>query len=143
MTISPTINSVHGRIRSITGNDPAAGDEISITVPARRRWKIHSIHFTLNTDATVADRIIVLQVTDGTNLFFELADPTAQIASSSIFRCFSHFGAPPSTGHYRTALSIPPLPLAAEYQIKTSTSFIQDGDNYTTPQLLVEEWIDP
>ncbi len=54
MLISPTINSVHGRIRSITGTDPDPRTEISETVPARRRWRPISIRFTLVTDPSTS-----------------------------------------------------------------------------------------
>src|SRR3954467_4562200 len=59
-----------GRLRSITGTDPAANVEISETVPAGVRWRILTLAATFATDATVASRVPALVIDDGTNQLF-------------------------------------------------------------------------
>lgn len=59
--------------------DPAAGTEISYTAVAD--MIVHSLRFTLSTDATVANRQIILIADDGTDVFFEAPCGAAQAAS--------------------------------------------------------------
>lgn len=143
MLVSPTINSLYGRIRSITGTDPAAGAEISEVVPDRRRWRILAVRFSLTTDATAADRIVHLHLDDGTSIFADVCVTTAHAASITKVYNFSNYGSTqlaPTTCLY---IPLPPLPLMPGYRIKTITDNLQAGDDFTAPQLLVEEWIDP
>ena len=143
MDVSPTIQRRHGRIRSITGTNPNAGVEISETVPDRRRWILHSINFQLVTSATVANRTIRFIITDGTNIIFHMIASTTQTASLTHIYYYSNLGTDEiiSTG-YRT-YALPPIPLMAGYIIKTITPGLENDDNFSAPQLLVEEWTDP
>lgn len=143
MDVSPTIQHLHGRIRSITGTDPAAGAEISETVPARRRWKLTGILFTLATDAAAANRRVILVIDNGTNTIYALPSDTLQTASQARLYLFT----PQPVAQFQIVndffLPLPILSLAPGYQIFTNTTALQAGDNYSAPQLLVEEWIDP
>ncbi len=143
MDVSPTIQNPHGRIFVHVETDPVAGAEVSITVPARRRWKIHSIRFSLVTDSTVIDRTIALLFDDGANTFLASASPTVQPASTTKHYYFSCMGAPEINPLLLSLNPIPCISLSAGYRILTGTTNIQDGDNYGAPILLVEEWIDP
>ncbi|MBA7479414.1 hypothetical protein ES707_14848 [subsurface metagenome] len=143
MLISPTINNVHGRIRSITGTDPAAGDEISETVPARRRWRLLTIKYSLVTDETIVYRISRVYIDDGTNLLISLYNDRTQ--EGSLTRDYHYIQLPidPITINTNTYLPLPNIILAAGFRLITDTLLLQDADNYSAPQLLVEEWIDP
>ncbi|MBA7633910.1 hypothetical protein ES703_41481 [subsurface metagenome] len=143
MLITPTINSVHGRILSITGTDPAAGVDISETVPSRRRWRILALYFTLVTSATEANRYARLLITDGTNVLYEFVPPTPQTAGGTNHYSFSHFPTSESIGYGRRAYPLPPLMLTSGYKIQTALLAKEADDNLSAPQLLVEEWIDP
>ncbi|MBA7545413.1 hypothetical protein ES705_37781 [subsurface metagenome] len=143
MDVSPTIQHPHGRIRSITGTDPAAGAEISETVPDRRRWRILAVRFSLTADATVADRVVHLTIDDGTNVIADICVTTAHAASITKVYNFSNFGSTqlnPTTCLY---IPLPPLPLMEGYHITTVTELMEAGDDFSAPQILVEEWIDP
>lgn len=143
MDISPTIQHLHGRIRSITGTDPAAGEEISETVPARRRWKLISLRFDFVTNGTVADRIIYILIDDGTNPLFFIPYSVAQTASQTkAYNLTQQLSAPFAVNNH-IFLPLPQLTIGPGYRIQTSTPSIKTGDNYSAPQLLVEEWIDP
>jgi hypothetical protein len=132
-----------GFIRSITGTNPAAGVEISETVPAAARWRV--IHFTarLVTDATVANRAPILLVDDGVNTLFA-ADPAA-VQTASLNRRWNA-----GEGTERLALVSDNVQwgwprrtlLLAGYRIMTVTNNIVAGDNWGAPQLLVEEWLE-
>ncbi len=143
MLVSPTIQHLHGRLLSITGTDPASGAEISLTVPARRRWKIISIRFVLVTDATVVDRTVRLKFDDGTIALFHIASDTVQTASQERKYEFKLQPVPQFLVATDFHLPLPHLSLAAGFRIITITLNLQAGDNLSAPQLLVEEWIDP
>lgn len=133
-----------GLISSVAGNDPAAGAEISVTVPTGARWRLVGLLATLVTDATVANRTVNLVIDDGANAVFRAAAQTAQTASLTVIYSF---GASLPSQATAGGVSINPLaealPLAAGYRIRTVTTNIAGGDNWGAPQLLIEEWIQP
>jgi hypothetical protein len=143
MIVSPTINNVHGRIFSFTTADPAAGAEISHVVPARRRWIIHALHFTLVTDVTVIDRFIRLRLSDEGGILFHRVAATAQGASKTVFYSFANVAHDEVIAADKRTYSLPPIPLMAGYTIVTSTTNLQAGDDYSIARLIIEEWIDP
>lgn len=143
MDVSPTIQHLHGRIFTYTGADPDAGAEVSITVPPRHRWRIHSIRFSLVTNATVEDRTITALFDDGIDTFLAIASPTVQPASTTKHYYFSCTGAPEINILLLSLNPFPCISLPAGYRIRSGTTNLQAGDNYTAPILLIEEWIDP
>ena len=133
-----------GLIRSITGTDPAAGVEISETVPTGARWRFISMKVTLVTDATVDDRVPTLNLTDGTNELTRFPAPTAHTASITKIYTFSSIGDVTSVISEGIVASTGiDIILSAGFMIKTFTRGLKAGDNYGAPQLLVEEWIEP
>src|SRR4051812_40892275 len=72
-----------GRIRAIVGTDPAAGVEVSETVPAGARWKLLSFRARLVTSAAVANRFPALVIDDGANILTEQYDNTTVVASTT------------------------------------------------------------
>ena len=132
-----------GLIRSITGTDPAAGDEISETVPSGARWKLLALQATLVTDATVANRGPRLTFDDGTTECY--SSDAAEVQAASVTRVFAA-----GQGTQRLAVvgnraswqwPVGVL-LLAGWRIRTSTSALQVGDNWGAPQLVVEEWLE-
>jgi len=132
-----------GGIRSITGTNPAAGVEISETVPTGARWRVLGLVFTLVTDATVANRDVNVLIDDGTNTLLQLGAGSSQTASTSRLHTLINSGANPGILTSATpVLGTIPFLLLAGYRIRTSTVNLQAGDNYGAPQLLVEEWLE-
>lgn len=132
-----------GRIRSITGTDPAAGVEISETVPAGVRWRVLSFWFTLVTSAVVANRTPRIVVDDGALEYFRAGAGATQAAS--LTQIYDGSPAPPiaNTGGGPIMIGLPyQQVLMAGHRIKTSTALIDAGDNYSAPQYVVEEWIE-
>ncbi len=143
MLISPTINNVHGRLISITGTDPAPNVEIIETVPDRHRWLIHNLTFTLVTDENLVSRYVRITVDDGTNDLFSFVVDKAQSASKTYVYCFANIYVSETFINFTLFHPFPVLTLFPGCRIRTITTNRQVGDNYSAPQALIEEWIDP
>lgn len=130
-----------GAIRSITGADPAAGVEISETVPTGVRWRLLAVHFVLVTDATVANRVPSVVLDDGAVNFSRTDSGAVQAASLSIpYSAFPGAGFSTAVGSSRHIPIPNPTILLGGFRIRTLTNAIVAGDNYGAPQLLVEEF---
>jgi len=132
-----------GNIRLITGTNPAAGAEISETVPTGARWRVLSARLTLTTDATVVNRMAMLRITDGATVIAETQAPQVQVASLTYTYNFLRLGAD------RVLVQIGQIPirmhdfiLPAGYTIQTTTANLQAADDWAAPVLHVEEWLD-
>ncbi|MBA7554734.1 hypothetical protein ES705_47365 [subsurface metagenome] len=143
MDVSPTIQHPHGRRTSITGTDPAVDTEILETVPERRRWRLCSVHFTLVTDINAANRQISIIIDDGTNTLLHLTIQTVQAASTTRNYTLANFSVTEFLVGDDLFHPFPPLCLPAGFRFRTETADRQAGDNFSAPQALVEEWIDP
>lgn len=133
-----------GSIRSITGATPAAGAEVTETVPTGAAWRLISWSMILTTSSTVANRTVRLLIDDGTNFFYAVTEPQV-IAASTPALCVFFDGATHSA--LANNAPIAPLPsnnrLAAGYRIRTSSLSLQANDQYGSIQYLVEEWLQP
>jgi len=127
---TPLIASTEGPgfIRTIVGTDPAAGAEISETVPTNARWRLISVRVTLVTSATVTDRTPTITLDDGINIFGQSEDGVTVPASTTSNQTFSALG--------------DIILLSEAYRIRSLTTNIQVGDNYGAPIYIVEEWIE-
>ncbi len=133
-----------GLIRSITGTDPADNVQISETVPTGARWKPLSISFALVTDATGGNRVVRLELDDGTTIYSRTSPNALQSASKT----FQYTFAPTLDTQNQSGneLAFAPMPLVlmlAGHRIRTTTLSFQVTDNFGAPQLLVEEWLEP
>lgn len=131
-----------GRSRSIAGTNPAAGVEISETVPAGVRWRISAVRFTLLTDSTAANRTLFLVFDDGADpSFITMMTQAAQPASTS--RVYHFFLDMPAAEVVAGGNAYLPLPdelwLPAGFRMRTLTTSFQAGDDYTAPEFLIEE----
>jgi hypothetical protein len=133
-----------GLIRAVPGADPAAGAEVSLVVPTRARWCLHSIRFVLVTDATAVNRESDLIIDDGATTLLIIEPPALQGASGT--RGYNYGADFPSLNALTQEFLIP-LPvgliLREGYRIRTVTGNLQAGDDYGIPYASVEEWIDP
>lgn len=129
-----------GVIRTVTGTNPAAGAEVSETVPAGKEWRLLSIAVALVTSATAATRRPHLLIDDGTTVSYRRASNATQAASLTQNYVFAGEGPEAAVRGTWVADPLPSLPLGAGYRIRTSTESIQAGDDYGAPVLLVEEF---
>ena len=142
---TPLKSSLDGQgwLRSVGGTDPAAGVEITETVPTGARWRVHALSAALVTDATVANRIATLVIDDGATILYSIDPAAVQPATQNI----RYSGGPGSQrlGAVNSS-SIWNLPidllLLAGWRLRTSTNALQAGDNWGAPQLWIEEYLE-
>ncbi len=132
-----------GAVRSITGTDPAAGVEVSETVPTGARWQLLGLVVNFATSADVATRQVTVVADDGANVYARLEAAAGQVASLSRF-----YSIGPGLGNTAPVTNSFQLPfpidahLLAGHRIRTTTNNLQVADNYGAPQLLVREWLE-
>lgn len=141
----PIRSSVEGPgiIRSITGTNPAAGLEISETVPTNARWNLLAFSAVLVTSAAVANRQVNLIVDDGANTVYDF--PSASVQAASLTHRYNAAPAAPApvVTNLRHLIPLPrPTTLFQGFRLRTSTTLIDPADDWGAPQLLVEEWIE-
>lgn len=130
-----------GIIRSVTGTTPAAGAEISETVPANRRWTLLALRASLTTSVTVANRFPGFLIDDGVNSPFAIRSSVAEAASAVNF-----YSIAPGNQFYNdtTGFFLIPFPtlslLKAGFRIRSNTVALQVGDQWSAPQYFVQEW---
>jgi hypothetical protein len=140
--IMPSIGGP-ANMRSITGTDPGAGVEISETVPTGARWRLLALRASLVTDVTVANREAAITFDDGALVYAEFASGANQAASLTRQYTASRQGVRGAAASATSILiAIPDLWLPAGHRIRTSTTAIVAGDNWSAPQLLVEEQLE-
>ncbi len=125
-----------GLMRSIQIANPAAGTELSATVPANALWRLHSLRTVVVGGAAAYNPSLI--VTDGTNIKWESGVVTiVGAATEPITWAMS--------GAFREAdaLSAVPIPinnfLPEGYVIETEG--ITADDDYGVGELLIEEWL--
>ncbi len=129
-----------GAVRSIAGTNPAAGAEVSETVPTGARWLLHALSVRLVVDATVANREPMLTLDDGATVFARFPLAANITASQTRDLTWAAVGAALTATQSNTlVVPLPPIPLLAGYRIRTVTANLQAADDYGAPQLLVEE----
>jgi hypothetical protein len=133
----------NGLLRSVLGTNPAAGSEISETVPTNARWKLYGIRFTLVDTAAAATRTVNLIIDDGATTLLQVISQTDQIISETKAYEGHHYGYQPATKANEIYLPLPlPIILLQGWRIRTSTTNINGADDYGAPQMDVEEWIE-
>ncbi len=131
-----------GRFKTIVSDDPAAGDEISWTVPNGRVWRIIACSFQLVTAATVANRRVHLRLQTNAGLDISTFPDTDQVASLTRNYSFAQFGG--SLDGFDGTKLLAPMPaevyLETDDFLGTNTQSLQAGDNFGIGLLLVEEF---
>lgn len=133
-----------GNLRSITGTNPAAGVEVSETVPTGARWKVWAITTSLTIGGVGANEESSLTFDDGTTVLAQYPSGVVQGANDTTTVSWSHAGTDiePTVTGMLVQRSIAQLMLKAGYRIRTVTGNFAGTSNYAAPQLLVEEWLE-
>ncbi len=132
-----------GHVRVVTGTNPAAGAEISETVPAGARWELLSMRWNVTTSAVAGSRIVTLFIDDGTTPYFYGEPANSNGASNSYDYTASPIGVTHDTNGSYIPIPIPPGILMLEgHRIRTATANLDAGDNFGAPLLLVREWLE-
>lgn len=143
---SPIQSSIEGGgyIRQVTGTMPAAGANISETVPAGARWELQTLNVVLTTNATVAARSPLLFIDTPANIIAVSGQIGSVPASTSFFVQWA------TNTQNQAALiggllqgPIPsPWALTAGQRFRTVTLNLQAGDQFVTPFFVVREWLE-
>lgn len=132
-----------GFMRVVTGTDPAAGAEISETVPAGVRWRLIGFRVVFVTSAVVANRIVSLTIDDGATVGSAALATINQAASLTFTYFAGDYGVNLGASQAFVSLLLPgTIPLVAGYRIRSVTANLDGADNFGAPQYLVEEWFD-
>jgi hypothetical protein len=132
-----------GYIRSITGTTPALGADISETVPSGARWELLAFQGALTASAVVANRQPWFVIDDGVNLLKRSLSTQATVASTTSTYYADNPGIAPQASTQSALWStILPIMLAPGFRIRTITSAIDVGDQWTSPKYLVRQWTD-
>lgn len=129
------------RYRVVRVASPGAGNEIEVTSTGSHFWVVRSMVLTLTTDATVADRHVVLEASDGTTIYFLAGAGSVQAASLT-----HRYSAYPGADATVTAATVRGIPLDGfglvippGFRLATNTGNLQAGDNYAAVALHVLE----
>lgn len=141
---SPLEDAVPGRgnFQTIVSADPGAGDEVSITVPSGRMWRVIAANVQLVTSSTAANRRVKLRLQTNGGIDIVTAGAVDQTASTTRNYSWAQRGAIPAESvGTRIMLDMPrEVYLITDDTVGTDTENIQAGDNFSVMQLLVEEF---
>lgn len=128
--------------RIITGATPAAGAEVSETVPTGKTWQLVSFHVRLVTSATVATRVPYVVIDDGTTPVFQVPCPATVVANTTVDLFWSAIGAQVADAAVVAHGGMLPVEtiITATHRLRTSTGSIQVGDQYSLVRYLVREF---
>jgi len=134
-----------GAVRSITGSTPAAGAEISETVPTGARWELLSFFTLFTTSAGAANRLPAFFIQDTAPVTFFFDQMSGAEVAATAYRNVWAQGVTANAG-LTTAAQRGSLPvgnrLAAGFNFGTVTANIQAGDQYSNVRYLVREWLE-
>lgn len=134
--------SGRGFVRQFEGTNPAAGAEISETVPTNALWRFISLRTTLVNSAAVGSRFPRLVFDDGSEVFAEHLIGITTVALDTTVLCWAAGASQQGAGGLSATAGVAnDLWLPEGYRVRTLTSGLQAGDDYNAPQLLVEEWL--
>lgn len=143
---SPIVSSTDGEpvIRFFNGTMPAAGAEISETVPTGARWSIVRCLASLTTNGVAGNRYVNLACIDSALYNFRSVQPTAQ--APGVFHVYVWSPNLPPVYDPVNFVSMQPLAhdsaLMAGQSLETFTTGLQAGDQYSEPRMYVREWLD-
>lgn len=124
----------------VLGSDPAAGSEITETVPAGVLWRLRHLRTQFTADAAVASRRPLLLIDDGSNIFYSMPVFADITAGQTRHILAGFYGQVPSVVQDRSVIGLPDdLTLFPGWRVRTATVNMQAGDDYGAPHLLLDE----
>jgi hypothetical protein len=136
-----------GFVYLFAGTNPGAGANWSVSVPANARWRVRSIGALLTTSATVINRQVGLHIAVGGNIVFTGAASVAIPANTPAVVTAVALNPFAPLDTTRIYLPLPPdLYLTGAsglvQTISSEATNLQAGDQWSSINLLVEEWLD-
>ncbi len=133
-----------GVVRHVIGTDPAAGANVSEAVPAGARWTLLAFQARFQTDATVANRRLVLEFISPAVFIFGSAQPNVQTAGQDVFNYWA--GGMPLASVIASDALVAGLPidlvLLPQQEIRCRAIGGVAGDDFLAPVLTVREWLE-
>jgi hypothetical protein len=129
----------------ITQAAPAAGADVSITVPANTVWRVIALQTQFTTSAAVANRFAAIGYTDAAGNPVMRSPAGAAIPASQAPRISAFIGAALAAvaGASQWALPLPAAPLLLPgYKVVTQTFNIDAADQWNITHVLVEQYLD-
>ena len=133
-----------GALRSISGTTPAAGAEISETVPTGARWELLAFAALLTTAVAAANRIVQLTLDDGAAVYGRFSNQQNQAASLAWNYSWGEGLPLLNSGGLLVVHGTLPVNngLGSGHRIRTSTTAIQAADQWSAVQYLVREFLE-
>ncbi len=136
-----------GYVYGVTITQPAAGADWSVSVPVNARWRLRAWGAIFTTSVTVANRIVGATIAGSAGNFWR-ASAVVNAVASNPYRVTAG-GIAPYAGldPLNLTLPLPPDmvlagPVGIGHLFGSSTTNIQAGDQWSSINALVEEWID-
>lgn len=143
---SPIADSISGGgyARTITGTNPAAGMELTETVPTGARWQLLGIRAHLIASAVVANRRPRLLFDNGASIWMQSNSVFTTPANGNDDYTWAAGGWIENViGAGGVCGGIPvDAPLIAGSRMRTDTSGLDAGDNWGAPTYTVREWLE-
>lgn len=143
--LSPTEGP--GWLNVVTVANPGAGLEFQVNVPANARWRVQCLNYNFLTSGVAGNRIPSLTVQSSAGTEFQsgllavvVATTNVQINAAALTPYVNAFPGQVML-EIPTSLFLGNNALQSMF-LKTLTSGILAGDNYTAITVLVEEWLD-
>lgn len=130
---------------NVAANDPAAGGELTITVPNGTQWEVLGLNFDLQTSATVANRRVHVILGASGTLYLNCFGNQNQAASLTRHYTCTPIGViPTETDDDDIIIPMPPgIFLDQGMKITTQTTNRQAGDQFSGMTMLVKSTITP
>jgi hypothetical protein len=139
----PILPRDDGSLTIGTVADPAAGADVVFQVPLHERWRLHSVAFTLTTNATAATRLprvdfyaaLLLYESYGTSLGIEANSTIKYFAAEGLN--FPTAGFYPHSGFaLPTRLILPPATI-----VTITAALLKPTDQFSNIFVTYESWI--
>jgi hypothetical protein len=122
--------------------DPLTGGEALFRVPSNARWRLFTARAVLTTSAAAGNRTVRAVVDDSTTQVYRCAASAVQAPSTQVAYSFVPGGERLGAGGGDEIVPLPAdLYLPNAWRMKTATSGIDAGDQWSALACLVEEWL--
>lgn len=134
-----------GWIQNVTLTSPAAGHDFSIAVPTNARWRLQGADATYASSAVAANRTVALQAFGSVNRQFATWSAYTQVASQTVEYIFANGVANMASPLFSQITVAIPLGVLLSGsngdQLKSLTSGLSAGDQWSAISFTVEEWL--
>jgi len=139
------IPEFQGKIVTSVSSAPAAGVETSLTMPARVRWRVKTVSFSLTTSGGAGNRVPHLRIRQDGITVWRSNPANLQTSTQTVeYRFGSGLGVDRAVVTEYDQQSFPvDMLLNKEAIIDTAASALLGGDQFTGITVLVEEWQEP